>query len=139
MSRLRNNCINLKVIRGRMPALPRFPFVDFKRTLPIESRTFRQIAQIFCRRIESMKSKSIGILTKPKFPEVKETLQAVVGWLRARSIDVILDTTSAALLDEKGGIQKNQLAGKADVLLVLGGDGTMLNAARLAGERSRQG
>ena len=64
-----------------------------------------------------MKSKSIGILTKPKFPEVKETLQAVVGWLRARSIDVILDTTSAALLDEKGGIQKNQLAGKADVLL----------------------
>jgi NAD+ kinase len=83
-----------------------------------------------------MKSKSIGILTKPKFPEVKATLQAVVTWLRARSIDVVLDATSAALLGEKGGIQKTQLAGKADVLLVLGGDGTMLNAARLAGERS---
>lgn len=82
-----------------------------------------------------MKSKSIGILTKPKFPEVKVTLQAVVSWLRARNIDVILDTTSAALLEEKGGLQKTQLAQKADVLLVLGGDGTMLNAARLAGER----
>jgi NAD+ kinase len=78
-----------------------------------------------------MKSKSIGILTKPKFPEVKETLHAVVTWLRARSIDVILDTTSATLLGETGGIQKTQLAGKADVLLVLGGDGTMLNAAAL--------
>ncbi len=82
-----------------------------------------------------MKSKSIGILTKPKFPEVKATLQTVVRWLRDRNIRAILDTTSAGLLGEQGGIQKTQLAQEADVLLVLGGDGTMLNAARLAGER----
>lgn len=82
-----------------------------------------------------MKSKSIGILTKPKFPEVRTTLHDVVTWLRGRAIDVILDTTSAALLGEQGGYQKTALAGKAAVLLALGGDGTMLNAARLAGER----
>ena len=82
-----------------------------------------------------MKSKSIGILTKPKFPEVKATVHAVVNWLRDRKIDVILDNTSASLLNERGGVQKTQLAQKADVLLILGGDGTMLNAARLAGER----
>jgi NAD+ kinase len=83
-----------------------------------------------------MKSKSVGILAKPKLPEVKSTLHDVVSWLRARNIDVFLDTTSAILLGEQGGYQKTQLASKADVLLVLGGDGTMLNAARLAGERS---
>lgn len=82
-----------------------------------------------------MKSKSIGILTKPKFPEVKATVRAVVNWLRDRKIDVVLDNTSATLLNERGGLQKTQLALKADVLLILGGDGTMLNAARLAGER----
>lgn len=83
-----------------------------------------------------MKSKSVWILTKPKFPEVKTTLQGVVTWLRSRNVDVLLDTTSATLLGEEGGVQKTQLAGNPDILLVLGGDGTMLNAARLAGERS---
>lgn len=83
-----------------------------------------------------MKSKSVGILTKPKFPEVKTTLQGVVAWLRDRHITVLLDTTSASLLNEQGGIQKTQLAVQSDVLLILGGDGTILNAARLAAERS---
>ena len=83
-----------------------------------------------------MKNKSVGIVTKPKFPEVKRTLQDVVNWLRARNIEVVLDTTSAILLGEQGGYQDTALVDKADVVLVLGGDGTMLNAARLAGERS---
>jgi NAD+ kinase len=110
-------------------------FVDFKRWLPIESRTFRLTIRLDHDVASPMKTKSIGILTKPKFPEVKATLQAVVTWLRARNIDVLLDTTSATLLGELGGIQKTHLASKAGVILVLGGDGTMLNAARLAADR----
>lgn len=82
-----------------------------------------------------MKSKNIGILTKPKFSEITSTLQGVVAWLRARDIHVVLGTTSAALLNEPGGLDDISLAEHADVLLVLGGDGTILHAARLAAER----
>jgi len=110
-------------------------FIDFKRKLPIKSRAFHPTTQLKHDAGSAMVSKSIGILTKPKFPEVKTTLQAVVTWLRGRNIDVLLDITSATLLGEPGGIQKTQLASKAGVILVLGGDGTMLNAARLAAER----
>jgi NAD+ kinase len=59
-----------------------------------------------------------------------------VNWLRARAINVLLDTTSAALLNEERGIPTTQLAENAGVLLVLGGDGTILHAARLASARS---
>jgi NAD+ kinase len=75
--------------------------------------------------------KVIGILTKPKLPHMKPTLAKLVAWLRARGKDVVLD----ARITTRASKQKNRLAEKADMVLVLGGDGTMLNAARLVEER----
>jgi NAD+ kinase len=77
----------------------------------------------------------IGILTKPKFSDVKPILKDLVSWLRERHKDVVLDSKTAALIGEAGTFQKPHMAALADMLLVLGGDGTMLNAARLVEER----
>jgi NAD+ kinase len=77
----------------------------------------------------------IGILTKPKFPEVRPILENLVAWLRERRKEVILDAKTAALIGEPGAYQKTQLATMSDLLVVLGGDGTMLNAARLVEEQ----
>jgi len=77
----------------------------------------------------------IGILTKPKFPDVKPVLKDLVSWLREQRKEVVLDSKTAALIGESGTYQKPQMAALADMLVVLGGDGTMLNAARLVEER----
>jgi NAD+ kinase len=80
--------------------------------------------------------KTVGILTKPKFPDVKHILKDLVTWLRERQKEVVLDQKTAALIGEPSTYQKTQIATLADLVLVLGGDGTMLNAARLVEERS---
>jgi len=77
----------------------------------------------------------IGILTKPKFPDVQPILKGLVGWLRERKKDVILDANTAALIGEPASYKKPDIGTNSDLLLVLGGDGTMLNAARLVEEK----
>ncbi|MEW6543559.1 MAG: NAD(+)/NADH kinase [Nitrospirota bacterium] len=79
--------------------------------------------------------KTIGILTKPKFPDVKHILKDLVAWLRERRKEVVLDGSTAALIGEPATFKKTQIATLADMVVVLGGDGTMLNAARLVEER----
>jgi len=80
--------------------------------------------------------KTIGILTKPKFPDVKHILKDLVAWLRERQKEVVLDGKTAALIGERTNHQMTQIAVLSDMVLVLGGDGTMLNAARLVEERN---
>jgi NAD+ kinase len=80
--------------------------------------------------------KTVGILTKPKFPDVKHIVKELATWLREHGKDVLLDAKSAALLGESVTHKKTEIATRADMILVLGGDGTMLNAARLVEERS---
>jgi NAD+ kinase len=48
----------------------------------------------------------------------------------------VLDGKTAALIGEPPVYQKTQIATLSDMVLVLGGDGTMLNAARLVEERA---
>jgi NAD+ kinase len=80
--------------------------------------------------------KTIGILTKPKFPDVKHILTDLVAWLRERKKEVVFDAKTAALIGESASHQKTQIATRSDMVLVLGGDGTMLSAARLLEERA---
>ena len=75
--------------------------------------------------------KRIGILIKPDFPEANALLADLIPWLRARNKDPLLDPPTAALLGEPTACSTTDMAALADMLLVLGGDGTMLAAARL--------
>lgn len=80
--------------------------------------------------------KRIGILTKPKFPDVAQTLHELCLWLRHRQKDVLLESSTAALIDEYQPFDRPTIAREADMIIVLGGDGTMLGAARLVAARN---
>ena len=76
--------------------------------------------------------KTIGILAKPNFPGVVATLQGLVPWLREREKEPLLDPLITSF--PIGGHTANLKFGsvdQGDMLLVVGGDGTMLRAARL--------
>jgi NAD+ kinase len=82
--------------------------------------------------------KVVGILARPDLERAGPTLRELVGWLSARGIEACLEERTAALADGAGPFSRvagAEVAARADALLVLGGDGTLLAASRLLGDR----
>ena len=86
----------------------------------------------------SLKPKKIGVIIGPQKPEAWAVLRDLQAWSESRGIElkarVIKETArllQCALLAESNG----QLAEDLDLLVTLGGDGTMIGAARFIGDR----
>ena len=79
--------------------------------------------------------RTVGVMSKPRPEETGGVLPGLLSWLRARGLTVIVDCETADCLSQPGiGISRDQFPDSLDLLLVLGGDGTLLSAARaLAG------
>jgi NAD+ kinase len=78
----------------------------------------------------------IGIAAKPNKPEAELVLRKLVAWLREQGRRVLLDQEAAAICPEVGpGLPRSEVAAAADLIIVLGGDGTLLSVARLIGAR----
>jgi len=78
----------------------------------------------------------IGIAVKPKKPEAGPVLTGLVAWLTARGREVLLDSEAAATCPRCGpAVRRAEVVAQADLIVVLGGDGTILSVARLMGPR----
>lgn len=79
---------------------------------------------------------TVGIISKPKKPELREIVPALKQWLAARKITALVDRETAESLDgAERGLAREELAARVDLLVVLGGDGTLLAAARAVRDR----
>ena len=77
------------------------------------------------------RTKTVAILSKPDRHELAEVLPALEKWLLAHNYEVVLDEESALYYSAPRVIRRSELEGFAPGLaLVLGGDGTLLSAAR---------
>ena len=77
----------------------------------------------------SKKINSVGIVVKPGHAQASATAAELAGWLNAHGIEQSCETMSA---DEITAGRTPVM--KADLIVVLGGDGTMISTARLVGD-----
>ena len=73
----------------------------------------------------------IGIVANTQSPLAAEAVARLVGWLRERKIAPLLDQDTADAAGLDGGMEKSALAQEADLVVVLGGDGTLIGLSRL--------
>lgn len=82
----------------------------------------------------------VGIVLKPHQPEALETICSVVQWLHERGIQLVgsLEIERERIEHETGcsveTLERESLAAGVDLILVLGGDGTMIATARMIGD-----
>jgi len=70
----------------------------------------------------------IGISIRPKAKRAKRLAKELEQWLNKRGCEVLCDATQASEENETASLK--MMAKRVDLLVVLGGDGTLLHAAR---------
>lgn len=83
-----------------------------------------------------MKLKAVGVISKPKKEDISAVAPGLLDWLRQRGIQAVCDKETVTCLNQKNGVPREEIASQVDLLVVLGGDGTLLAAARLVKEHN---
>jgi len=83
--------------------------------------------------------KKVGIIVKPNHAEAWKTACDLSEWLEKRGISMVdkprvQNESSAAGHSDLGSITDEQFGAESDLIVVLGGDGTMISTARLVSD-----
>src|ERR1700692_998937 len=80
--------------------------------------------------------RNIGIISRRRCSNTTDVVPSLLCWMEDRGIHVVYDQeTATSLAEPSEGRSREQVAAASDLLLVLGGDGTLLAAARVAAPR----
>ena len=79
----------------------------------------------------------VGIVAREDRPDAREVVRALTRWLAGRGREPVVDRQTAGLLGDRARplrvVDRAALPGQVDLIVVLGGDGTLLSVARLVG------
>jgi NAD+ kinase len=78
----------------------------------------------------------VGLVAKPDAAQAQSVILKLLDWLGGRGVSVVLEKETAGLVPAATvpTVRKSDLPGQVDLLIVLGGDGTLLSMARAVGE-----
>ena len=84
-----------------------------------------------------MAIQTIGIISKPRKQDLIGVVPGLLRWIRDKGLQTVMDRETASAVDEKlraelpaAVISRSDIGGRCDFVVVLGGDGTLLAAAR---------
>ncbi|MEK7126853.1 MAG: NAD(+)/NADH kinase [Patescibacteria group bacterium] len=75
----------------------------------------------------------VGIITKrdiPKDPKIAQFMKSLVEYLKKHKKEILLDNNACQLFKNTIGHKKEEMLKNADMVITLGGDGTILKTAR---------
>lgn len=78
--------------------------------------------------------KKIGIIANIEKEKSAECTLQLRDWALKRGIEVFLEEGIAGKIGEVSGLDRRQLASRVDLLIVMGGDGTILRTVRFVSE-----
>lgn len=79
--------------------------------------------------------KTVGILSKPNMQQAPEIVRELLAWLEERNILARCDEETALYAGRTEYFARNDVPEGTQLVIVLGGDGTLLSAARAIGGR----
>lgn len=79
---------------------------------------------------------TVGIISKPNIAEAADIVCGLLDWLAEREIRARCDEQTAQYARSSTFYRREEVAEGADLLIVLGGDGTLLSAARVVADRN---
>lgn len=81
------------------------------------------------------KIEQVGFVIKAHSPEVKNILVDLIAYFDDKDIACVLEEVAAKKLGLQDGVKREDIPKKVDLLLVLGGDGTLLSIAHVAAQK----
>jgi NAD+ kinase len=73
--------------------------------------------------------RTVGLVAKPQEPKAADMVRWLIPWLQQRGKKVLIE--NGVIRNSASSCSKKEMALKADLIIALGGDGTLLNIAPL--------